>query len=520
MTWSGVFRPLPPFGPQELPRSRPIFFIALFLSFCIFILDALTPQKLVVSILQDVPIALTGLTLDRRQTIFMVFLGIFSNILAEAINAHAEGAISSVAVANRLFSIVSFLLIGYLAMRIRESALEAGKTLSLQRRAERDRSIRALLEELSREGDTRNLLGRIATHLVDLLVARGIVFAAVRNGHWCAPILSDPPDLSFWTEGEAIPGSLALLMSRPFGPHSISQLSLVPVLERNGSDGGLVARLSPGGEGDILLFALDPREADAASILEEILPVLEDLLRRLELLNHLQDKNKTLVRQAAVIRDLVSGVSHDIRTPLLAQNMNMDLALDGAWGSIPPGISTLLEQMVQSNQSLLDLSNRLLLLSRYELNDQPMESALFPLSDLFDEIFQELAPLFDRKALRLRSWLPPETIEGDRRELKRLFLNLLDNAIKWSPQGEDIDVSCERRDERLVVTVSDRGPGIPPDMVPRLFRRFGGLHPGSGFGLGLYLAQQVARLHGGGISYRPGSPGSHFVVDLPARRVS
>jgi signal transduction histidine kinase len=219
-----------------------------------------------------------------------------------------------------------------------------------------------------------------------------------------------------------------------------------------------------------------------------------------------------------VIRDLVSGVSHDIRTPLLAQNMNMDLALDGAWGNIPPGISTLLEQMVQSNQSLLDLSNRLLLLSRYELNDQPMDWAFFSVADLFDEIFLDLAPLADRKALRFRSCLSPETIEGDRREMKRLFLNLLDNAIKWSPQGEEIDVSCERREGRIVVTVADRGPGIPAEMAPRLFRRFGGLHPGSGFGLGLYLAQQVARLHGGGISYRPGDPGSQFVVDLPIRR--
>ena len=494
--------------------------LAVFLSLLLFLLDSLTPQRLVVSILQDVPIALTGLTRNRRLTIVLVLFGILSNVLAEAINARAEGFISPVAIANRLFSVVSFLLVGYLALKIQDHALETGKALSERLRSDRDRKIRSLLEELSREEDPQNLLSRIATHFRSLFGARGIIFAAARDNRWHSPILSDPPELSFWKEGEPLPGALSLLMSRAFSPRPLSELSLAFVLESNHVPDGIVARLSTGSRSSaetsgILLFLLGPREPETAVLLEEILPVLEELLRRLELLRHFKETNALLLRKNAMIRDLISGVSHDIRTPLLAQNMTMTLALEGVWGAPPEGVASLLEQMIGSNSSLLELANRLLLLSRYELDDPPLERQSFPLDELLSEVLAELEPISRQGGLTVSTCLLPETFVGDRQALKRLFLNLVDNAIKWSPPGGSVGVSCRKTPSGFSVTIADSGPGIPPEMIPRLFRRFGGLSPGSGFGLGLYLAQQIARLHGGQIHYQKGDPGSLFTVELP-----
>ncbi|EQD25070.1 MAG: hypothetical protein D084_Lepto4C00266G0001, partial [Leptospirillum sp. Group IV 'UBA BS'] len=204
------------------PFSRRIVVLSVSLSLFLFLVDALTPQRLVVSILQDVPIALTGLTLNRRFTLGMVLFGILSNVLAEAINAHAEGAVSPIAIANRIFAVLSFLLVGYLAMRIQDNALETGKVLSERLRADRDRKIRGLLEELSREGDPRELLARIATQFRTLFSARGIIFAAAHDNRWRAPILTDPPALAFWKEGETLPGALSLLMARTFSPRPVS----------------------------------------------------------------------------------------------------------------------------------------------------------------------------------------------------------------------------------------------------------------------------------------------------------
>lgn len=523
MTIPGFGRAL--FGSHESqrvapPLSRLLVTLTLLLSLGVFLLDALTPQRLVVSILQDVPIALTGLTLRRRFTVLMMLLGILSNILAEAINVHSEGAVSPIAIANRFFSVISFLLVGILAMKIQDHALEAGKVLSETRRAARDRMARELLEELSRESDPRHLLNRLPSTLRSLIGAKGVILAGSHGNRWSSPILSDPPSLFFWGEGDPLPGALALLLGKPFFPRPISQLSLNPVLEQNGADEGVIARLrSPLSGGTemptLLLFILEPREPDARALIDEMLPIFEEVLNRLELLQNLREKNAVLSRRNAMIRDLVTGVSHDIRTPLLAQNMNMNLALEGVWGALPEGASHLLGQMIQSNQSLLDLANRLLLLSQYELNDLPLSRTRFSLCDLLEEVFQEVAPLLHAKGLAISRSLPQDSVVGDRTALKRLFLNLLDNAIKWSPPHETIDVSVRKEGARVIVAVSDAGPGIPPEMVPRLFQRFGGLKAGSGFGLGLYLSQQIARLHGGRISYHPGTPGCCFAADLP-----
>ncbi len=502
-------------------QDRLVLTISLGLSLGIFLLDALTPQRLVVSILQDVPIALTGLSVRKRMTVTLVAIGILSNIAAEIINAHAEGGVSHTAIANRLFSVISFLLVGYLAIRIQNQALRAGQHLSEKRRAERDRQIRTLLEEVAREPDRDAFLLRIASHFRGLFGARGTLFAGVRNGRWSSPLLSDPPSLTLWTEGEIIPGALSLLLTDPFPPLRVSQLSFTAFLEKNGMSEAYLARLGTGRERegpDLLLFLLDPLEPDTALLLTEILPILEDQFRRLTLLNNLRESNADLLRKNALIQDLVSGVSHDLRTPLLAQNMNMTLALDGVWGPLPEGIRTLLDQMVQSNTSLLDLSSRLLLLSRYELGEGPLEWSEFTLADLAEEVIQEVVPLLRDRDLVLVSHLCDTHMEGDRPALKRLLLNLLDNAIKWSPPGEEILLEGRKANGTLTISVRDRGPGIPPEMIPRLFERFGGLRPGSGFGLGLYLAHQIARLHKGRITHRSAGPGCLFIVNLPARK--
>ena len=511
---------------EELPRRSSygqVVAISLALSVLVFSVDALTPQRLVVSILQDVPIALTGLTRKRRLTVAMVLFGILSNILAEAINAHEEGSVSPIAIGNRFFSVISFLLVGYLAIRIQESSLETGRTLSERRRSERDRKIRSLLEELSREGDSRTILARIAPRLRTLFGARGLILAGVNRTQWTDPLLTDPPGLFFWKAGDDLPGALALLGEASLPPQSISKLSLDPLLENNRARGGLLARISTkkattGEVPDLLLFLLDPEDPEALAILREILPVLEDLLGRLELLRHLEESNRQLLRKNAMIQDLVSGLSHDIRTPLLAQNMNFRLARKGVFGPVPDPLVRILDQAAAANASLLEQANRLLLLTRYELDDPSLEWSQFSLADLLDEAIAEILPLAMDKGVILHRTGEAPVLEGDRVALKRLFLNLLDNALKWSPPQGEIRVFLEERGDNVTVTVSDQGPGVPLEMVPRLFRRFGGLRPGSGFGLGLYLSNQIAALHGGSIRYAPGAPGSLLTVDLPKKR--
>ncbi len=505
--------------------QRPILILAGILFLGIFAIDALTPQSLVVSILLDIPIALTGLTLRKNATVALVILGLIANTVAEIINARSEGTVNTIAVFNRSFSAVSFFLVGYLTIRVQRSALETGMLLSERNRATREQKMRTFFGEISSETDPDSLLARISQDFVALFDAKGVILAPSGNERWELPIHKAPTSLWFWDQGDPLPGGLSLFLGQHAPATWISQLSLSPLLEHNHSSRGAAGRLSlPDPEHSdekvrhLHLFILDPEEPATLSILREILPILEEILHRAGLLRHLKEYNEMLERRNTVIRDLVYGVSHDIRTPLIAGIMNMRLGLEGAWGEISPEFSTILEQILQSNDSILDLSNRLLLLSSYELDDHPASVEPLHLDFIISDIIRELSPLTNSKSLKTNLTLPSLPFEGDPVGLRRLFLNLIDNAIKWSPAGGTIGIHGSQDLQTIRITIIDDGPGVPETLRSTLFTRFGGMHPGSGFGLGLYIAQQIARRHGGKIQYEPIPSGSRFQVTLGVQR--
>jgi signal transduction histidine kinase len=297
----------------------------------------------------------------------------------------------------------------------------------------------------------------------------------------------------------------------------ISKPSLSALLENNNVSQGVVARLSlppidQGAGQFIYLFILEPEEPAILSILAEITPILEEVIARVRLLQHLREYNQILLRRNSIIHDLIYGVSHDIRTPLIANTINMKLALEGAYGNLPDEFSSVLEKTIISNNSILELSNSLLLLSRFELNDLSLLFEPQRLDHLLNDLLSDLSPLLQSKSIHLLTDLKELTLSGDRQSLRRLFQNLVDNAIKWSPEGGTLKIVSDKDLTRITVDIIDEGPGIPEPMRSSLFTRFGGIHPGSGFGLGLYIAQQIARRHNGLIEYHPEHPGSRFRI--------
>jgi two-component system, OmpR family, sensor kinase len=116
-------------------------------------------------------------------------------------------------------------------------------------------------------------------------------------------------------------------------------------------------------------------------------------------------------------------------------------------------------------------------------------------------------------------WVP--RIRGDRERLRQVLANLIDNAVKYSPAGDEVDVNVQPEDGVVRVTVADRGPGIPLDQQGFIFEKFGraevrggGSKPGTG--LGLFIARSIAEAHGGTVDVRsrPGE-GAIFILTLP-----
>ena len=156
------------------------------------------------------------------------------------------------------------------------------------------------------------------------------------------------------------------------------------------------------------------------------------------------------------------------------------------------------------------LIEQLLDLSRLDAKAIPIEPEALLLHELIAEIAAAAAPEAD-----VRIDVPEElVIEADRVALERIFGNLITNAVKYGKPP--VAVSAETRDRYFRVSIEDRGPGVPPEIVPRLFERFERGSVGQGSGLGLSIAKAYARAHGGDLFYDPSSSdGPRFDLILP-----
>jgi len=297
------------------------------------------------------------------------------------------------------------------------------------------------------------------------------------------------------------------------------RLPFVPILLITASDQPSVVRGLDLGADD---FIRKPVEFD------ELLARVRSLLR----LKHTIEERNQIARQR---EDFVSRLTHDLRTPLIAADRMFNLFLEGALGELTPQMQEVLPSMIRSNQNLLQMVNQLLEVYRYEAGAKSLTFSNVNLQDLLQEVVMELRPLATAKniALGFATACSPTLatrfeVAGDRQELRRVFTNLVGNAIKFTDRGAvKVVLTCVTADPTngptssqpwLVIRVKDTGPGIPAAERTTLFQRFRqGNHTRSGSGLGLHLSRQIVEAHGGTIEVESiVGQGSVFSVRLPA----
>jgi signal transduction histidine kinase len=218
---------------------------------------------------------------------------------------------------------------------------------------------------------------------------------------------------------------------------------------------------------------------------------------------------------------VLSNVSHELRTPLTgilgsAQNLR-----DGLAGGLTPAQQDYVGMIENDSGRLIRVVNELLEWGRMQAGHIELHRSPVPLQPVLDEVAMLLRPLADQKGVRLAMHDGEATprVQGDADKLKQIVINLVDNAVKFSPPASSVDVRIETDRQAVRVLVQDQGPGVPPEDRPHLFERYyrgHGAQGAAGSGLGLAIAKNLARLHGGDITLQPGvAQGSLFVLSLP-----
>ena len=230
--------------------------------------------------------------------------------------------------------------------------------------------------------------------------------------------------------------------------------------------------------------------------------------------------------QAAFERQVrfTSDAAHELRTPLGALKVRIDVILSQP--RQPVEYQAALQDMDRQVDRLRRLTQALLFIARIDQERHKIAQEVIDFDEFVDGILEQAMPLAAEKSINLENRSPlPVAFVGNVDMLIRLFLNLLDNAIKYTPVGGEVTICARASGTTVTITIQDNGPGILPEHLPHLFDRFYRIESSrtrspqeqNGTGLGLAIAYEIARIHDGKllVESEPGH-GSTFTVELPA----
>jgi signal transduction histidine kinase len=294
--------------------------------------------------------------------------------------------------------------------------------------------------------------------------------------------------------------------------------------------------LSDHGEVIVVVTILHDRteEVEKARLYDEIARASAELEQKVrEATAELARQNELLRRQhielaqaSALKTQFLANMSHEFRTPLNAILGYTSMLLQGVSGELPPAPRRSLARVDANARHLLGLINDILDIARIEAGKMPVTLSEFKLDDVIGEVMTEVEPLIDRSELdvttELASGIP--AVRSDRQKVKQIVLNLLTNALKFTPQGwVRICTRYDAETNRVAIAVGDSGIGIAPDDQSRIFEDFRQADASptreyGGAGLGLSICRRLAGMLDGQIALESAlGRGSTFTLVLPLR---
>ncbi len=219
--------------------------------------------------------------------------------------------------------------------------------------------------------------------------------------------------------------------------------------------------------------------------------------------------------------NFIATLTHDLKTPVRADIMSLELLLKGKFGELTAQQTEILSEMLNSNKFMMNMLDTLLAKYKYENGGVELLKSDFELNKFVNEVARELKCLFEEKQIKCEFDFAEKEIKihADKIELKRALSNLISNAIKFNKRKGFVKISTHKEENKIKIIVQDNGIGMSEDKLEHIFdkyvsyaKRFRQL----GTGLGLYVAKKIIEAHGGEISVDSEvEKGSTFTIELP-----
>lgn len=222
--------------------------------------------------------------------------------------------------------------------------------------------------------------------------------------------------------------------------------------------------------------------------------------------------------------DFIATLVHDLKTPLIGADRTLELIINGTLGEVDESQSEVLQMVQRSNQGLLRMVQNLIEVYRYDFSKPDLAFEFASLFDLATDCVKELMAVADQKKIKMELNLAPGQggVQADTLAMRRVVLNLLDNALKFTTSGGGVKVWGEETPNQVILHIKDTGIGINESEQNRVFERFWRSERGKGqavgTGLGLYLCKQIVDAHQGEIIVASvEGTGTTFTIVLPRR---
>lgn len=252
----------------------------------------------------------------------------------------------------------------------------------------------------------------------------------------------------------------------------------------------------------------------------------DELGKLAENMNLMAGKLKSAIEEeraaAKAKNDLITGVSHDLRTPLTSVLGFLEYVEKDRYKN-EVELRYYVNIAYEKSLTLKKLIDDLFEYTRVSSSGLPLNIVPVDLGKLLEQLVEEFAPVLEQADMtyRIHTDMGPLIILGDADELVRLYENLFTNAVRYGKEGKILDISVYRKDKRVIATCTNYGNPIPTADLPHLFRRFYRVDKSrsretGGSGLGLAIAKSITELHGGTITAKSSRKQTEFETSFPA----